>query len=248
MARYDRIGTTYARTRRPDPRIAGALERARGNAPSIVNVGAGAGSYEPPDRVVVAVEPSATMIRQRPAGAAPAVRARAELLPFGDHVFDAAMALFTVHHWRDLDAGMAELTRVARDRLVILTWDPSYTGDDWLTAQYFPAILDRDRVRFPRLERITAWLLEASVSVLDVPHDCEDGFLGAFWRRPEAYLDPSVRAGSSAFALMGEAALADGLGALEADLRSGRWRARNRHLLDQPTWDVGYRLIVGRPR
>ena len=137
---YDEIGRSYTVTRRPDPRIARAIDTALGDARSVVNVGAGAGSYEPSHLRVTAVEPSPAMIRQRPSAAAPVVRAVAEHLPFADTSFDAALAVLTLHHWTDRAGGLAELARVARRRVVILTWDPSCRDLFWLTTEYFPAI------------------------------------------------------------------------------------------------------------
>jgi SAM-dependent methyltransferase len=241
-ALYDRIGTTYARTRRPDPRFEAAVWRALGGAASVVNVGAGAGAYEPPDRRVAAVEPSAVMIAQRPPGAAPALRARAEALPFADDAFDAAMAILTVHHWSDPARGLAECARVARDRVVILTWDPDGPGF-WLTRDYFPEIVDLDRGSFLSIGAVARALGGAAeVRPLPVPADCADGFLGAFWRRPEAYFAPAVRAGISAFARIPDPAPA--LARLRADLDSGAWAARNADLLARDELDIGYRLVV----
>lgn len=243
MARYDDIGRAYARRRRPDPRIARILTSALGGARSVVNVGAGAGSYEPADRAVVAVEPSAVMIAQRPAGAAPAVRASAESLPFSDAAFDAALAVLTVHHWSDRRAGLAEMRRVARDRVVILTWDPAHAGF-WLVRDYFPDLVESDRSIFPPLAEIEAALGQTEVSVVPVPHDCLDGFLGAYWRRPAEYLDEGARAGISTFSRIGD--IAPRLARLRADLESGRWAAKNAGLLDLEELDLGYRLVVGR--
>jgi SAM-dependent methyltransferase len=212
-----------------------------GSAESVVNVGAGSGSYEPMDRAVVAVEPSAVMVAQRPAGAAPAVRALAERLPFSDGAFDAALAILTVHHWSDWRAGLAEMRRVARDRVVILTWDPAHPGF-WLVRDYFPDLIDLDRRTFPALANVEAALGRVEVIAVPVPHDCADGFLGAYWRRPWEYLDEAARASISAFALMGD--VAPPLGRLREELESGRWAARNAELLSLEELDVGYRLVV----
>ena len=242
MARYDIIGRAYAGRRRPDPRIERAVASALGGAKSLVNVGAGAGSYEPADRVVVAVEPSAVMIAQRPAAAAPAVRALAESLPFSDGAFEAALAVLTMHHWSDWRAGLAEMRRVARDRIVILTWDPAHT-DFWLVQDYFPDFIDFDRGIFPTMAELEAALGRVEVSVVPVPHDCADGFLGAYWRRPWEYLDEAVRGGISSFAQVGD--VAPQLERLRADLESGRWATKNAGLLDLAELDLGYRLVVG---
>jgi SAM-dependent methyltransferase len=241
---YDRIGRDYAATRRPDARIAAAIEGALGGAESVVDVGAGAGSYEPAGRSVSAVEPSLEMIRQRRAGAATVVRASAEHLPFADGSFDAALAILTVHHWRDRAAGIAELARVARQRVVILTWDPACRHQFWLTADYLPAILTLDVPRFPALHELAGALGRIHARPLPIPHDCEDGFLGAFWRRPEAYLDAGVRRAISGFAQLPPGVADDGLRRLAEDLGSGRWDARYGHLRRQESADLGYRLIV----
>jgi SAM-dependent methyltransferase len=243
---YDEIGRGYSSTRRPDPRIARAIRDAVGEASIVVNVGAGAGSYEPLDLRVVAVEPSAEMIRQRLRGAAPAVRATAEALPFRDAAFDAALAVLTVHHWSDRGAGLRELARVARHRVVILTWDPGAGESFWLTTEYFPAILDLDVPRFPAIQEIAAVLGDVEARALPVPGECEDGFLGAFWRRPEAYLDPFVRGAMSGFAQLPPEVVDAGVARLAGDLRSGRWNERFGRLRSEPSADLGYRLIVAR--
>jgi SAM-dependent methyltransferase len=243
-ARYDAIGRTYTATRATDPRIAARIWAALGDARTVVNVGAGTGSYEPPDRDVTAVEPSAVMIAQRPRDAAPAVQASAEELPFADDSFDAAMAALTLHHWSDWRAGCEELKRVARDRVVVLSWDPSCRRRMWLGPEYFDHLVDWDLERFPSLPEQAA-ALRAEVEVVPVPWDCRDGFHGAFWRRPEAYLDPAVRAGISSLANR-EAELADGLARLRVDLDSGAWARKHADLLELDELDLGYRLLVSR--
>ena len=243
-ARYDAIGRTYTATRATEPRIAARIWAALGDARTVVNVGAGTGSYEPPDRGVTAVEPSAVMIAQRPPGAAPAVQASAEALPFDDASFDAAMAVLTLHHWGDLRAGCAELRRVARDRVVVFSWDPTYVGRMWLGPEYFPQHAREDADGFPSLADQAA-ALGAEVQVVPIPWDCRDGFFSAFWRRPEAYLDPAVRAGISTLAKRSEDELAEGLARLRADLDSGAWARRHADLLERDELDLGYRLLVG---
>lgn len=239
--RYDRLGAGYQRTRREDPRLSARIHAALGNAHSVVNVGAGTGSYEPPGRAVVAVEPSAVMIAQRPPGAAPTIRAAAEALPFGEHRFDAALALWTIHHWADPGKGLAELRRVARSVMIVTA--SSRLNQLWLIRDYFPAI----GLRRPEIqpEHIAA-LLGGTVRIepFPVPRDCLDGFGEAFWARPEAYLDPRIRAGMSAFGLLDEAELRPGLQRLRADLRSGSWDARNGHLRHLGELDCGLRLII----
>jgi SAM-dependent methyltransferase len=244
-ARYDRIGRTYTATRGTEPRIAARIWGALGDARTVVNVGAGTGSYEPPDRDVTAVEPSAVMIAQRPPGAAPAVQASAEALPFDDASFDAAMAVLTLHHWSDFRAGCAELRRVARNRVVVFSWDPIFVGRMWLGPEYFPEHMGEDVIGFPSLAEQAAALGDAEVEVMSVPWDCRDGFMSAFWRRPEAYLDPAVRAGISTLAKRSEDELAEGLARLRADLDSGAWARRHAELLERDELDLGYRLLVG---
>lgn len=244
MVDYDAIGSTYAGTRRPDPRIAAQVVAALGEAESVLNVGAGAGSYEPADRRVVAVEPSVRMVRQRPLGSAPVVRAVAEFLPFDDGAFDAAMAILTVHHWSDVARGMAEMRRVSQGRLVVLTWDEALWEPFWLVRDYFPGMREVDRPRAVGVSELVERLGAATVVEVPVPFDCLDGFCGAFWRRPAAYLDPAVRAGISSFAMMGVGEVDEGLRRLAADLESGRWRERNVELLSLDHVDLGYRLIV----
>ncbi len=240
---YDTIGQGYARQRRPDPRIAARVAAALGDARSVLNVGAGAGSYEPADRHVVAVELSSVMIAQRPPHAAPAVQARAEALPFANRTFDATMAVLTIHHWTDRIAGLAECARVARERVAVLTWDPS-THAFWLLEDYLPAFVEVDSRLFPTeaaFEKAFGAGARIEIEVVPIPRDCVDGFFGAYWARPEAYLDPAVRAGMSSFARAGAEA---GLERLRADLASGAWHARHGHLMTKDELDVGYRLIV----
>jgi SAM-dependent methyltransferase len=241
---YDRIGTRYTVTRRPDPRIAAAIAAALGDARTVVNVGAGAGAYEPPDRRVVAVEPSQSMLRQRPAGAAPCIRAIAEGLPFRDRAVGATLAILTVHHWTDRAQGLSELRRVARRRVVILTWDPASRGRFWLTAEYFPEILELDCLRFPPMAVLHQSLGAIRATPVPIPHDCQDGFLGAFWRRPDAYLEPGVRGAMSGFTLLDPDVVRRGVARLADDLRSGRWEARHGALRERESFDLGYRLVV----
>lgn len=240
MARYDTIGVNYAALRRPDPRIAALIHAALGQAKRVVNVGAGAGSYEPEDRQVTAVEPSAAMIAQRPPGSAPAVQASAEALPFADDSFDAAMAVLTLHHWTDRARGCAELRRVSQGPVVVLTHDPAVRP--WLT-DYLPELVALDAAHMPTMKDYARWLGPVRIMPVPIPHDCRDGFLYSYWRRPAAYLDPRVRAASSTFWMLGERADA-GLARLADDLASGTWAARYRDLLSRDSYDAGYRLIV----
>ena len=242
---YDEIGRGYAGQRRSDPRIAAHVMSALGNTRSVLNVGAGAGSYEPADRRVVAVEPSIVMLAQRPAGSAPAVRARAEALPFADDSFDSVLAVLTLHHWSDRPAGFAECSRVARERVVLLTWDAESEGF-WLVQDYFPEFLDADRQRFPSMAAYADLFpsgTHVEISTVPIPRDCADGILGAYWARPEAYLDPRVRGGISSFA---RPETSRGLERLAADLASGKWHERHGHLLRYEELDLGYRLVVAK--
>jgi SAM-dependent methyltransferase len=241
---YDRIGVAYRSARRADPRIARLIDKALGDARTVVNVGAGAGSYEPADRWVLAVEPSRTMIAQRPPGAAPVIEAEAERLPLADGAVDAALAVLTVHHWRDAAAGLAELRRVAARRIVILTLDPRYCERLWLTAEYAPEIAELDRPRFAPIDELGRALGGAAVRPVPIPRDCRDGFLGAYWARPEAYLDESVRAGMSVWQQIDRGAAERAIAALGADLASGAWDRRHGALREQRELDLGYRLLV----
>ncbi|GAA3148329.1 class I SAM-dependent methyltransferase [Streptomyces echinatus] len=244
MTTYDTLGATYARTRRPDPRIAAQIHAALGDAADVINVGAGTGSYEPP-RTVLAVEPSQVMITQRPPGAAPAVRAVAERLPVRDHAADAAMALLTIHHWTDPEAGIRELRRAARRRVLVLTWDQQVFRERfWLVREYLPEAAAFDDTRAVPTDRLLDLLGGGRVETVGIPHDCVDGFGAAYWRRPHAYLDPHVRAGISMLAQPGDDVLAPGLSRLAADLADGSWHARHAGLLTLDTIDVGYRLLV----
>lgn len=192
---------------------------------------------------MVAVEPSSHMIRHRPVGAAPVIQASAEALPFPDAAFDAAFVLLTMHHWTDWRRGLDEMRRVAA-RMVIFTFDPEASGNFWLTSSYFPEINELDDGRCPSVDEVARHLGECTVHHVAIPHDCTDGFLAAYWRRPEAYLDPNVRAGISGFALLNQDVVARGIGRLKADLDSGAWEQRFGHLCQFDTLDVCYRLLV----
>ncbi len=239
---YDVIGRSYAVTRREDPRVAVEIHAALGPEGSVVNVGAGSGSYEPANRTVIAVEPSVRMIEQR-ADAAPAVRGVAEHLPFADDTFDVAMAVLTIHHWSDPAKGLREMARVSH-RQVILFFEALRTHDFW-ALEYFPAALELPTEQDPPGERLLADHLHLrEVREVLVPHDCRDGFGAAFWARPEAYLDPHVQAGMSWLAMLTAVDRASGTSRLRADLESGAWDRRYGHLRDQTDYDGGYRIAV----
>lgn len=237
---YDRIGRTYVATRAEDPRIAAVIHAELGDARTVLNVGAGAGAYEPRDRAVTAVEPSAVMRAQRRPDAAPCIDARAEALAFGDGSFDATMAVLSDHHWEDRRAGLRELRRVGR-RAVVFHWDPGFADAFWLSRDYLPSFPDPQSISLAQPEAA----LGATRSVpVPIPHDCRDGFLMAYWRRPEAYLDPEVRANISVFALLPPAEVDAMVTALRADLESGAWARRNAALLELEELDFGYRVLV----
>jgi len=238
--RYDTIGVNYADLRRPDPRIAAVIERALGPANTVLNVGAGAGSYEPAGRQITALEPSLEMIRQRPASAAPAIQGRAEDLPFEDASFDASMAVLTVHHWADQQRGLREMRRVTRGPVVILTYDPTVRGF-WL-ADYIPALETLDDRQMPPMERYAVWLVPVEITPVPIPNVCVDGFLCAYWKRPAAYLDPRIRKAISSFWAVGD--VSGAMARLEQDLQSGAWAARYSGQLDLTEQDFGYRLVV----
>jgi SAM-dependent methyltransferase len=237
---YDTIGATYTATRRTEPRIAEQVWAALGDAQTVLNVGAGTGSYEPFDRDVTAVEPSAVMRAQRPAGAAPCVAATAESLPFEDQSFDAAMAFATIHHWQDLIAGLREMRRVAR-RVVVFTGvsDPDLF---WLNRDYLPEFAEL-LAGWPSLTELARAIGARAEPVL-IPWDCADGFYEAYWRRPEAYLDEQVRRGISIWARVGPDAEQRAVHSLRDDLASGRWAERNRDLVDLDAAELGLRLLI----
>ena len=241
---YDSIGATYTVTRRTEPRIAASIWAALGDARTILNVGAGTGSYEPPGREVTAVEPSALMRAQRRAGAASCMAAAADALPFEDQSFDAAMAVSTVHHWPDPIVGLREMRRVAR-RVVVFTHDSSESGwrrRFWLTRDYLPEVADLSVGRPSLTEQARA--IGARMEPVLIPWDCADGLFEAYWRRPEAYLDDQVRHGMSVWARVGSDAEQRAVRSLRDDLASGRWAGRNRDLIDLEAAELGLRLLV----
>jgi SAM-dependent methyltransferase len=242
-ASYDRIGLGYARFRKPDPRIAARIMSALDDAQTVVNVGAGTGSYEPTDRVVVAVEPSEEMVKQRPPDAAPCIRAAAERLPLFDQSFDAAMGILTIHHWSDPVGGLRELVRVAR-RVVLFAYEPTIHSTFWLWQEYFPAAASMSAVSELPIEQVAEVIGADRVETVLVPHDCSDGFGPAYWRRPAAYLDPDVRSCISGLARLSAKDLEPGLERLRQDLDTRDWQTRHRDLLNLNAIDAGLRLIV----
>lgn len=244
--RYDTIGQGYARTRREDLRIASLIHAALGQARSVVNVGAGAGSYEPRDRYVIAVEPSDLMASQRSPDLAPALRGGAYPLPLRDASVDAAMAILAIHHWDDTQEwGVRELSRVARGPIVILTYDASVSTQMWLPADYLPEVAELDRRIFPDLDRVADWLgREISVETVPISRETPDWNLGSFWAHPERVLDAGARQATSGFARMDATVVERVVRAVESDLADGTWDARHGHLRGLDEYDAGLRLVV----
>jgi SAM-dependent methyltransferase len=240
---YDTIGVGYSAVRRSDPRIGHQLHRGLGDASTILNVGAGTGSYEPADRDVIAVEPSMEMISQRSNSHARCVRGVAERLPFPAGSFDAAMAILTVHHWSDPVSGLHELRRVTSGPIIVLTFDAHVHNQQWFTTEYLPEIITMD-THLPTPDVIADILGGASIEILPVPFDCTDGFGHAWWRRPEAYLDPSVRAGISGIARLDASIVDPAMLRLRDDLDSGRWHNAHADLLTLDAIDAGYRIVI----
>lgn len=237
---YDTIGKGYANHRKPDPRIAALIAEALGDAQTVINIGGGTGSYEIPGRHIAVVEPSAEMIAQRAPGALKPIKGTAENLPFPDKSFDAASAFLTTHHWSDLDKGLREMKRVARKRCVF--FDQTFDGIDfWLLNDYFPEMRKTLKTLLP-LDRARAVFGDLRLVPVPVPHDCTDGFLCAYWRRPQAYLDASVRKAISFFAIAQD--VEKKITMLQRDLEDGTWMRRNGHILRETEQDFGYRLVI----
>jgi SAM-dependent methyltransferase len=247
--RYDRIGSRYAQTRREDTRLASRIHGALGDARTVVNVGAGTGSYEPRDRHVIAIEPSDVMAAQRPAKVPPAITARARALPLRDQSVDAAMAILTVHHWDDEQhAGVREMRRVARGPVVILTYDPEVSARMWLMADYLPEVADLDRQIFPSTDRLAGWLGGSTqVEIVEIPSDTPDWMLGSFWAHPERVLDPVARGATSGFARMPAEVIERVTEAVGRDLQDGTWDRRHGHLRELGSFDAGLRLLINMP-
>jgi SAM-dependent methyltransferase len=237
---YDTIGKGYRHYRRPDARIESQILAELSGTQSILNIGAGVGSYEPKEQSVVAVEPSWGMISQRSSNWPPVVQAYAESLPFKDGSFDAVMAILTIHHWSDIEQGLKEAVRVTKKRLILLTWI-GFVEEFWL-VDYLPEINEIDEPMFPSIEQLSSWLGPVRTISVPIPHDCTDGFLCAYWRRPQAYLNEDVRRAISTFSRVTN--FVDGLQALAKDLNSGVWYQRYDSLLSREEMDFGYRIIV----
>lgn len=245
---YDDIGRSYTTTRQEDPKLAAAIWAALGNAQSVLNVGAGTGSYEPRDREVLALEPSDVMIAQRPDGVAPVIKGSVEAVPLRDGSVDVAMAVLSDHHWQDRRAGLREMRRVARKRVVLFTTDPTEFASFWFVPEYLPEYVELipPRYREPGFweNELRRELGMIRIEPVPIPHDCRDGFFGSYWRRPEAFLDEAVRAGISVFARVPAASTDRAVAALRADLESGAWHERHRDLVDRDELEFGYRLVV----
>ncbi|MCP5144739.1 MAG: class I SAM-dependent methyltransferase [Gammaproteobacteria bacterium] len=236
---YDHLSQGYNAYRRPDARIAAMIREALGEVRTVLNIGAGTGAYEPLDIDVVAVDASHGMLSRR-INRDHVVQARAEWLPFADNTFDAALGVLTLHHWSDWQAGLREAQRVARRKVVLLTWSAA-SPRFWLT-DYIPEVGTIDQHLFPEPGEIQSVLGAIDVREVRIPHDCTDGFQCAYWARPERYLEPGVRAAISTFARIPEPTA--GLQRLADDITSGAWRQRYGHLLTETTQDFGYRLVT----
>ena len=249
MTRYDAIGRSYAATRREDPRIAALIHGALGDARTVVNVGAGTGSYEPRDREVTAVEPSEVMIAQRDPALPPAIRSGAYPLPLADRSVDAAMAILTVHHWDDdQERGVREMRRVARGPVVILTFDAEVSARMWLIADYLPEVAELDRRTCPPPATLAEWLGgEVDIRPVPISRDTPDWSLGSFWAHPERVLDAEARRSVSGFARMPPQVVGRVVAAVERDLRDGTWEIRHGHLRKLRDYDAGLRLVVASP-
>jgi ubiquinone/menaquinone biosynthesis C-methylase UbiE len=240
---YDEIGVNYTDFRQADPRLEARIWAALGDARSVVNVGAGTGSYEPRDREVIAVEPSSLMIAKRPEGTAPALQGVAESLPLEERSVDAAMAVFTVHHWSDLAAGLAEMRRVARKRIVLLTIDATKNAEIWTLAEYFPEAMALEEEVMPSIASLEASLPAAKIETVPMPSRCRDEFTSALWDRPELFLEPATLRASSLWHRLAPEAIERGQERLRADLEGGRWDEAHGRLRTLPELDIGTRLI-----
>ncbi len=242
-AAYDELGVNYTDFRRADPRIAARIWAALGDARSVVNVGAGAGSYEPRDREVIAVEPSPLMIAKRAEDAAPVRQGVAEALPLDDQSVEAAMGTLTIHHWNDLDAGLAEMRRVARKRIVLFTIDAEVNSEIWTLSEYFPTAAQAEREKMPAMQELEAKLPNATIEVVPAPSRCQDEFTSALWDRPELFLESATLRASSLWHQLPAEVIGAGQERLRADLASGRWDEVHGRLRTLPELDIGLRLV-----
>jgi SAM-dependent methyltransferase len=240
---YDRIGKGYSLYRTTDPTIYSLILKSLAPCETILNVGAGTGCYEPP-KCTLAVEPSPVMAAQRPKGSAPCILGVAEKLPLLDESFDGSLASLTIHHWSDLSVGLNEMVRVTRKRIVLLTWDPTLSSRFWLTRDYLPEIMDVHQPPPPTIEVLKRILGDIDVHAVMIPENCQDAFVGAFWKRPAAILDPLIQKANSAMALLDPIVLRRGIDRLRDDLQSGRWSIRNSELKNLRLLDVGIRLVI----
>ncbi len=248
--RYDNIGAGYGRSRREDPQLLARIQAALGSARTVVNVGAGAGSYEPPERHVIAIEPSDVMAEQRPRSKAPAIRASAGALPLRDGSVDAAMAILTVHHWDDeRERGVRELRRVASGPIVIVTCDPRVSGQMWLLRDYLPEVAELDLQTFPLPEQLADWLGgDAQIEVVPIARDTPDWSLMSYWAHPERVLDEGARNATSGFARMTETVVERVVGRVRQDLASGEWDRRYGSLRALSDFDAGLRIVIASSR
>ncbi|MBS1517851.1 MAG: class I SAM-dependent methyltransferase [Bacteroidetes bacterium] len=242
---YDRTGQNYSGYRKSDPRIAEYVSRALGNAKTILNVGAGAGSYEPENKYVAAVEPSFVMRSQRHLNnRVPAIIGKAESLPFDDNSFDASMAMLTVHHWPDPEKGLNEMKRVSKSRIVIMTYDPDELDKFW-NVNYFPEVVEIEKARYPKSELLQNILGNTcEIISVPIPFDCTDGFQEAFYGRPEAFLNKEVRNSQSAWKFLPEGAEEEIVNRLESELNSGEWDRKYGHYRSEPFFHGALKLIV----
>jgi SAM-dependent methyltransferase len=246
-ADYGRIGTSYADYRRPEARIAAVIEQALAGAKTVINVGAGTGSYESQTFEITAVEPSATMRAQRPPHLSPAIDAVAESLPFPDQSFDAAMTTYSVHQWSDLKAGLREMRRVSRGPVLVVGGDPTRVCDYWL-HDYAPRMLEIEARRYPSIDEVAETLGgTVEVTPVPIPFDCTDGFIEAYYGRPERLLDPEARKACSAWSFVDEQLAAEYVESLREALESGAWDARYGHLREQPFYEGSLVMIKATP-
>ncbi|MDP4149938.1 MAG: class I SAM-dependent methyltransferase [Bacteroidota bacterium] len=245
---YDRFGGKYSSFRQTDERIAQYVHKALSGARTVLNVGAGAGSYEPEGKYIVAVEPSVTMRQQRmAAGKAPAINAKADNLPFDDNAFDASMAMVTVHHWPDMDKGLKEIRRVTKQQVVIMTFDPQKLDDFWV-AEYFPEVVEVEKARYPTIEFIRTSLGgRVEITSIPIPLDCKDGFQEAFYGRPEAFLQKEIRLSQSAWGFISDDKQEEIVNRLRIELQNGNWNKKYGHYRTQPSFTCGLTLVISTP-